>query len=296
VKITLLHNQHVNTISSASVIERIHNKLLVAGDDSNYIFILNTEFQLLYQIAIANFTTNENNRIDKNIKHDIEAGFLFENNRQIYLCLLGSGSRSNRTHAYILLIDEHINYYFTLDFSKLYDAILLQLPKYNELNIEGAAIVNNDLILVQRGNLKQNNFIIIFHNFNVEILLNKDIEPLSRLHFNVIEITPLYINGAIAGITGVSFIKEKNWLLFTAAAEYTMDVYRDGVIAGAQLFYIDMNITDLATWQLQPIDYLFEYKIESICYQIINEEIILFLVADNDNGSSHFYKMKLIHE
>jgi hypothetical protein len=108
-------------------------------------------------------------------------------------------------------------------------------------------------------------------------------------------------NGVV-GISGLEYVKEKDLLLFVASTENTDNATEDGTIGDSYLGYIN-NISQKLDQQEIKADTLISfskainkeknYKIESIAVESVNEnELLLHLAADNDDGKSTLFKIK----
>ena len=108
----------------------------------------------------------------------------------------------------------------------------------------------------------------------------------------------------IIGVSGLYYVEEKDLLLFTASEEDTPNALDDGKISDSYLGFIekfsakmeDKTITPNQLIKLSTINKIFiKQKIESVCVEkITGDEMILHLVADNDNGESRLFKVRMI--
>lgn len=193
------------------------------------------------------------------------------------LLVLGSGSRTNRQRGAILTLDANGGIAGSprvVDISSLYAALH---SEFDELNIEGAAIVGNDMFLLQRGN-KGNN-----RNALVRFALDAFVDAVSTAgRANIVSIDHFEL-GEIAGIqlsfTDAAALPDGR-LLFTAVAEDTGNAYDDGRCVGAAVGIISGN----ALQHLEPFDR--PCKIEGVHAYVDGHTIRLLLVTDADDAKT----------
>jgi hypothetical protein len=192
---------------------------------------------------------------------------------------MGSGSRPNRYTGVLLGLDTlgDINSAPRLiDLSLLYDAIRAEVV---DLNIEGAVIADDRLILVQRGNKVSANALIV-------CALDSFIDDLALHNAPRLRAPPVLRTVELGGIDGVplSFtdaagLPDGN-LLFTAAAENTDNSFDDGACSGSAIGIVDANGNVVTIERLdQP------YKVEGVAATIDADGIHLLLVTDADDTS-----------
>lgn len=270
---------------SASAVELHNNHIYVIGDDSNKILLIGSDFEILREIRLFEF---DENRIPKKDKPDFEACTIIDNQLMIF----GSGSLlPQRGFLYTYHLDNGI--IEKKDMSKFYQSIHLK-EKIYELNIEGLTTINRQFLFFNRANNKQQNTLLIVENF-LDLIRYPYQEVICS--YIDIEIQPLYNH--VLGISGVSYCKEEDQLFITASAENTDNAYDDGEIIGSVLCIVNNASKILKNKKLiienyiilETIDHrLKKQKIESVSYQ--NKNIIL--VADNDNGKSEIFLLKII--
>jgi hypothetical protein len=274
---------------SASALEYHEGKLFVFGDDAPYLLILDTGYR---QLDTVQYLKDTGKRIAKQVKPDIEAASLITIKNEIYLCALGSFSTENRRE---LLAFPLAN---THSFLRLDDAALFQdfklLP---EKNIEGFATVKSKLVLANRANTTHKTSKLVV----VDNLLD---QKTSSTETTIIDLVLKGKNGI--GVSGLYYVAEKDLLLFTASEEDTPSATQDGAIHDSYLGWIKAFSKKMQSKTIHPdllinlsdINKVFDkQKIESVCTEgIHNNEAILHLAADNDNGESRLFKMKLRFE
>ena len=282
-KIKLLKKTHLTDYPSASSLEFYNEKLYVIGDDAASIWILDTEHRFLDSIVLF---PSKAKRIDPAIKADLESSTIISKNNKNYLVLLSSFSTTNRNKIIFVDLDNPKNGLKQI-VSNL-DNVAVQ-----ELNIEGAATINDDLILSNRANTT--------HTSNSFIITTIDSAGIGKSNTTLTIILPKKKN--IIGISGITYVKEEDLMLFTASTENTPNAYSDGEIGSSYIGYIKniskkLESKSVKVTKLISISkYLAEksaQKIESMAVESIKDKKIIFhLAADNDNGESTLFKLRL---
>ncbi|WP_425964707.1 DUF6929 family protein [Rhizobium nepotum] len=193
------------------------------------------------------------------------------------LLALGSASRPNRGRGVLLGLDPQGALSGSpeqVDMAAMLGPLHQAFP---ELNIEGAAVVGDELLLFERGNKRHiDNAIIHYPLLPVlEALRGPDtaaIAPssITRVDLGAIEGVPLCFTDAAALSNGD--------VVFCAAAEDTDDAYLDGHCVGAAIGIVDKNGRLLSLHQLEQ-----PYKVEGISAKVENETLDLLLVTDADD-------------
>jgi hypothetical protein len=169
----------------------------------------------------------------------------------------------------------------------------LDAPGIMQMNLEGATMIEADIILANRANNKhRQNFLIVRSA--------KDQMPADSIQ--VIELQ-LPATNEVIGVSGLEYDKENDMLLFTASTEHTSDATSDGAIGKSYLGCINdfskkKNQKKLHCKMLIDLtSYLGEkkfQKIESLAIELsTNKQMVLHLAADNDNGESSLYKLEI---
>jgi len=162
-----------------------------------------------------------------------------------------------------------------------------------ETNIEGSTIAKKWLVASNRANLSQKKNELILVKANRALNQNatwKKIEVVLTQEEDVI------------GISGLEYWKKNDILLFTASTEATTSANLDGEIGDSYIGIIN-NFSRQLKQSVIKADTLLnisksfnlhKQKIESICIeQHDSSSAILHLVADNDDGRSLIYKVRL---
>jgi hypothetical protein len=197
------------------------------------------------------------------------------------LLALGSGSKETRCQGVIIAFNEHgeLSDVELIELDGLYDLLKKEIGK---LNIEGAVIVDEDIIFFQRGNKKNklNATLRIPLKHFYQSIFGEDKKPKHKLELVV---TP-YDLGEIAGVplcfTDATTLPDGS-IVFTAAAENTSDAYLDGQCMGSIIGLINKCGNLHSTTTLDKI-----IKAEGIEAQLVNNNIHLLLVTDADDASA----------
>ncbi|WP_343307650.1 hypothetical protein AAHN97_11005 [Chitinophaga niabensis] len=273
-------------IPSASGIEYHNGLFYIAGDDASCIYSLDDDFAL---VSVTPIPGPDQYRIPKKEKRDWESLAIVGTEGSKALLLLGSGSLSpQRDHAALW------------DFGQESPSILNLGPFYTqlrshgltELNIEAATAFGSGILLGNRGH-KHHPYNTLIYSPVVDVWKSPTSTHCSEL------ILPEETTG-FTGISGLAWWPERDWLFFTASSEDTANVYDDGEIGESRVGLIrnaSMALLKDRVWpdewvRLEGISPLFfKKKIESICLRESGNSPELILVADNDDGSSHLFRL-----
>ena len=201
------------------------------------------------------------------------------NPSQQALLALSSGSKKSRYRSAIIPLDHGGNIYAPaeiIDLSPFYEFLQKEVGK---LNIEGAAIVQNDMFLFQRGNKKNklNATIRIKLEDFYRVLLkpSKNHEPHIKIipyDLGEIDDVPLCFTDATSLPSGE--------IIFTASAENTSDSYLDGTCMGSAIGMINSK-GDLSL--LEPINK--KVKLEGVEATENDKTIQILVVTDADDAT-----------
>lgn len=270
-------------LSAASGLVQVGPWLYVVADDELHLgqFLLDgNEHGQLHRFFEGDLPLEYEAR--KAEKPDIEVLTLiphFNNPTQSALLALGSGSKKKRRHSAWVALDHAGNISgepSIIDLSNFYDFLNREVGK---LNIEGAAVADDQFFLFQRGNKK--------NKLNASIRLSledfyKILLAPEQNHKPFIHITP-YDLGSIDDVplcfTDATALRNGN-IVFTASAENTSDSYLDGKCMGSAIGVIDRK-GDLVL--LEPIDKT--VKLEGIEADEVGSNIELLLVTDADDAA-----------
>ncbi len=274
---------------SASGVEYLNGKLFVIGDDANNLLVSDTDLNIKDSISLYSYPEK---RIPKNIKPDLEAIATYEDNTGSVIFLFGSGSLPTRNKGWWYYLQTNIKDSISLD--ALYQQI--KNAGIDEINIEAAGFTNDFLILGNRGNkgYPKNHLVFIEKRFW---------EKESNYDLSISMIGNHVDSSSFSGISGMAYYPKKDWLILTVSTENTNSNTKDGAIGKSYLWIVkDISsrkdqklIQPDKIIDLETIDSKFKNKkIESVCIISESEDFInLILAADNDNGSSTLFKVRL---
>lgn len=268
-------------LSAASGLVVIGHYFYVIADDELHLgqFVVNSPNAGCWIPLFEGYLPHEK-AAHKAKKPDIEALTLLPASKQYAygaLLAIGSGSKQNRQNAVIIPLDSNGNvaekpYQFSL--AALYQTLQQHFP---DLNIEGACIKDNQLVLMQRANNQYRNSALIYCPLTTFLLLLDKPKPDFSKCLIIVEYTLPEIEGIPLGFTDGKVLANGN-MIFTAAAENTNNSYNDGACVGSAIGIIT------AEGQLQSCHLLQEpYKIEGIAVHIQNNKENIWLVNDADN-------------
>ena len=208
----------------------------------------------------------------KKEKADLEALLLLGDS----LVVFGSGSKKKRRRGFVVGpsstgSDRPVR---ELDLSPLY--VDLERFFFNELNIEGAVVRDDEVLLAQRGNGERRlNALIHLDRARFEADVAQGV--ISPGSFRSVEaITLPSLKGVPLSLTDLA-LGPGGELLCTAAAEATDDPYLDGAVMGSVVAHIPRGAQPVVHATIDVI------KLEGLCF-LANGE--LRLVADPDEAGS----------
>ncbi|HWV64345.1 DUF6929 family protein [Chitinophaga sp.] len=290
--ITLICSLLLPDFPSASAVEIHEGRLYLIGDDATCIQVLDKDYHVIKSIRISGATEK---RIAKAVKADYEASALIRLHGNTYLMASGSLATEKRRQLLLLpLPDGDSAAIRFIPYPADFTAQLLN-SGVNELNIEGAAVVNNTLLLSNRGNntWPQNQLVLTVPGF-----WEQATPPVSVVPFTLVTPTPVF-----AGVSELCYVPEKDLLLCTFSSETTANAYDDGAIGDSYIGWINnisgkllqTTITPDGMLNLTGADPAFKgEKIEGICLESIQDNTLtLHLVSDNDAGASRLFKVNL---
>jgi hypothetical protein len=266
---------------SGSALECFGERLYLIGDDASSVLVMNMNYEPIENIRLYEGGLTE--RIAKSIKADNECCTIIKFKGKMHLLVMGSASKDTRKT--IVLIDLTTYEHTFIDFS----VFAARMPVTN-LNIEGVAVVGDDLYLVSRGNRE-----------NIEnTLIKTDLGDFLTDQATAKITTEKFILEGGSGISEIAYVPQKDIMLFTAATEDTKDAIEDGTIGDSYLGYIPAFskkgafegavIINLS----QKFPELKNQKVEAVCVEAIEGDTLkLRLCIDNDDGRTVLLSMSL---
>lgn len=193
------------------------------------------------------------------------------------LLTLGSGSRPNRRRGALLGLDAAgalLGQVRVIDLGPLYEPLG---RRFDEVNIEGALILDDDLMLLQRGNKGGPNATVRFAWRELEpwLLGEADEAPEPRL---VREYDLGAADGIAFGFTDCAALPEGGGWIFSAVAEDTENAYDDGGCAGVAIGVVGAEGGVQAMLPLEPCR-----KVEGIDTRMLQGKVVIGMVTDADD-------------
>jgi hypothetical protein len=280
----------LNSIPSASGLAIENDTAWIVGDDATGIYRLHLTSFEQQKIPLKGFDAQQY-RLPKPIKHDLECANLISYNHKQYLLAFGSGSLEPYRDSVLLL-----NTNDTAD-----QQLISVQPFYKELqrltgtdstqwNIEGSTLAGDSLIICNRGN----NMLISFHADSFMHYLLFAGTPIPAINFHKACLPQ--IEGKEARLSGICTLDETH-LLFSAAVEDTPDWVSDGPILGSFVGIYSLKEKKVLASHLlrNQQGAVTNQKLESI--DIVSKQggtITCIAMADNDNGTSGLFRLKLM--
>lgn len=215
-------------MAAASALVALDERLYVLGDDELLLQRYSLTGGFIDQQPLLAGELPQEPAERKRLKPDFEMLCVLPDGR---LLALGSGSTAQRCRA-VLVDGEQTR---VIDLSELYDALGAQLP---ELNLEGAVVQGQQLLLAQRGNGRG----------GVNALISLDLpRVLDGLREGGLAasalcgLRPVELGdrqGVPLGLTDLC-LDLQGRLLFSAAAEDTTSSYHDGACSGSVIGCLD---------------------------------------------------------
>jgi hypothetical protein len=234
-KMIALHRIAELDVSAASGLVRVGDSLCVVADDELFLSIYDADGAPRKRVTLFKGELPEDHAERKKEKPDLEALTLLPDGR---LLAIGSGSKPNRMRGALIAPDDSWSVE-PIDLAPLYRLLDTRIE---DLNIEGAAVVDGRLFLAQRGNGAAGIHALI------ELDLAHVLDTLAR-DFVVsagalrairnVELGKL-AEGAL-GFTDLAPHPSRNVLVFAAAAEASASTYDDGEVTGSAVGVIDLE-------------------------------------------------------
>lgn len=285
-QVLLLKTSYFPAYPSASTLSYSNDRLYVMGDDATHLLVLDKNHKAVDSLRIFD---GSQQRLAKDTKADIEASAVLQKEGETFLFLFSSYSGRTRNKIYRIGIAGNA---IKRDLKHL-----SRQPKtgiIKEWNIEGATFAGDKLILSNRANnTNKNNYLLV---------LNANTKKGFKKRAKAVQVTmPATQN--VVGISGLTYLPTNDLLLLTATTEITDNAYTDGEIGDSFLGYIT-NFSKKTNGATIAVDALLNLtavlqqksaqKIESVAVEAVTgNNALLHLAADNDNGESTLFKIRL---
>jgi hypothetical protein len=268
-------------VSAASGLVRIDRTLYVIADDELQLGIFSLDDDKPGQLLRLGARTLELDPVlRKRTKPDFEALVhipTIDGSKHGGLLALGSGSTTQRVVATWIELDARgalTGNFVSFTLEHVYAALAREI---GEVNIEGAVVRGEELLLLQRGNKGRGiNALIGFDLRVVQLALHGEapeaFEPSSIERFELGT-----VDGVPLGFSDVAALEDGR-IVFSAIAEDTADPYADGRFAGAAIGVIDCDkrVAHMARVRERA-------KIEGIAARLRDSTAELLLVTDDDD-------------
>ena len=308
----IVSRRNLSDLPSASALEIWEHLLFIVGDDSRFVFVLDSEGRELGRVPLFSASGSEQQRIPKKNKPDLEASLLVPDHQGVRLFIFGSGSRSpQRDVCYSLRIPtaclssadpqswNHTVRVEKRDMISLYDSIRddrrLGAETASNLNIEAAALVEENLLLFQRGVKGRSNAVISMRMRDFSNWFLNSNAPLPSYDITIYGLPSL--DGIGTGFSGATVEPGKQAVIFCASAEDTADPILDGKVCGSILGNLSW-LEHARVPQLEWAEISFEgerfvAKVESLAFKARLEggSALLFAVTDDDQGGSELLEI-----
>lgn len=279
-------------IASASGVEATKKGILVIGDNSPFLYGLNSQMEMEEKILLFPGSQKPDSLFEKLVKPDLEALTIADETGQL-LYAFGSGSKSPERDILIeidLLDPGKIKEYSLTEFYRDLRSLATLSPE--SLNIEAAVIFKDDLLLFNRGE----NLILKYSLSAFKKYLDGQ-GPIPKPQ--IFKIILPKIKGIPAGFSGAAFNGGNETIIFTATVEDTQNWIDDGEVLGSFLGVIPLQeLTD----QFRPgcvaigtQERHLPIKVESVTVlpPYTKTKANLILVTDSDGGISEFLRGEL---
>ncbi len=273
------HPRGLSFLSAASGLVRVGQRLYVVADDENHIGVFNADAGSTGRlIRLFDGDLPESKKQRKAEKDDLESLLRLPPTAAWpsgALLALGSGSRPNRFSGALLGLDangEARGPARVVDLSPLYADPSL---RFEALNIEGAFIVDDALLLLQRGSMRSPSAVIRFPLDRVMAWLSG--APASLQPRATVECDLGKVEGVPLTFTDGCALPDGSWL-FSAVAEQTGNSYDDGACAGAAIGIARGDGTLQEVRRIEPTR-----KIEGIDARVAGGKMTIDVVTDADD-------------
>lgn len=285
-KATIISENPIPGLPSASGVEIIGPTAYVIGDDSPFLYLLDgATLAVLSKVPLFETDTFGTGRIPKASKPDLEAmtALTWPDGRAGVL-VLGSGSTPARAAGWFVPVSGQP---LRVELGRLYALLAAQLPAGVVLNLEAAATSANELLLFQRtvGRADAALLFVLPLAETLAFLVGANDAVAPGVHQLVFEL-PL-IDGCPAGFSGATFVDER--LFVSASVENTADAVLDGAVLGSFVGVVDVAAHTAMFAQLAWADgrpYFGKVEGLAVRQQLAPGHFELLLVTDDDAGGS----------
>lgn len=292
ITLTLLDRQTLEAVPAASGIELIGNDFYAVGDNTPWLYQLNSKYELTDKFHVSPQNPVSDEILSKNDKPDFEAITLAELNNTKELWVFGSGSKSPKRDVLVRFDFATKKMIQSFSLTEFYKEIIASCNLGDgNLNIEATAAVDGNLYLFNRGI----NMVLQYSLSELTDYLSgkaKCPKPM-MYHIKLPENEKVQV-----GFSGATISPDKKNIIFTASAEATKNWVDDGEILGSYVGVINFkDLKDNYQAPCLPImkdGKILPVKIESVAViQQKKQSIDLLLVSDSDGGPSERFNIRL---
>jgi hypothetical protein len=263
-------------VSSASGIVKVEESFYIIGDDEPGLGVFNGS-------GMGRFAKLDSkggfSKLPKKAKFDFEAIlYVPEVSSHGGLLAVPSGSKPNRVFGgYVSFLENgDLGDPLKINFQDLYEVLSETI---NELNIEGAVLTKDRLLMLQRGNgSSHQNAVITLNRAEFVNGLIKD-NKITKACLSHVEMVNLgFVSGSPLGFTDGALLDE-NRMLFLAVAEASEDTYEDGAIKGSVIGIMDIRNYEISRlWKLDTL-----LKPEGVFVEKKEKFLRVIVVTDADD-------------
>lgn len=284
---TILSENRIPDLPSASGIEILGPTAYVIGDDSPYLYLLDAAtLAVLSRVALFDTAAFGTGRIPKATKPDLEAlAALTWPDGRAGVLVLGSGSTPAREVGWFVPVSGGPP--LRVDLGPLYQQLRAHLPAGVVLNLEAAATTETELLLFQR-TVGRADAALLFALPLAPVLhqlagtAGAKVPTPRQLVFELPQ-----IDGCPAGFSGATFVH--GHLFVSASVENTTDAVLDGAVLGSFVGVVDVPAQKATFARLAWADGRpYHGKVEGLAVrlQLPDGRLELLLVTDDDAGGS----------
>ena len=294
-QISLLKRQILPDIGGCSAVEWLPSRQQMAliSDDRACLWLSDAHLQQFEPLPLIPSEEQTLHQTEKAYKPDFEAMTALNWEGQEGLLVFGSGSKAARERALWIDLEQRSvrRFWHAADYRALRrDAGLTRQPQADQddpaqgyaLNIEAAAVHDQQLYLFPRGQVEQHHGVALFDPLDLA-----DGLPVQRQRGRLQLQTPV-LGSVPAGISGAASLAQTPYLLLTASAEDTGNSYDDGQVSGS-LIGLFNTLTGEVQWQplRSATGEILPLKVEGITVLHATTGLAMcLLVTDSDGQAS----------
>ncbi|WP_242927935.1 DUF6929 family protein [Pontibacter vulgaris] len=303
-KATIVKKVFYADIPSASGLEMVGDHYYINGDDSPFLYQLDSKYKLVRRLAMFDTSSFVSGRIPKPVKPDLESMAALKYKGNDYLVALGSGSAKPRNKAYILplpAVSDNALQVKEVKLDELYYPLQQNKQVVGEdvLNIEGMAFSNYKVYLMHRA-LGAGLNVLIVYNIDefASFLIEGAAVPTPAFYFFTLPKLQQYQ----AGFSGAYVFDQK--LFFSSSIESAPNAIVDGEVLGSYVGYIPLKSLSDATDPASPAiinaalitqtdGNVFKGKAESLVVKSFSDKskYKIVVVTDDDQGHSELLEI-----